>query len=111
MIGTVKLWSHDFGFIIPDCQPNPDVFVHHSALGVTCYEPGEVRGWRTLYPGERVEFDVIPDKRRQQRNMFEAIDVQVLEPSPERRTTARPQTAVRPAVSNVMADALRKAHQ
>lgn len=48
--GTVK-WFNDrkgFGFI--EQENGPDVFVHHSAIGGS--------GFKTLYEGEQVTFDV-----------------------------------------------------
>jgi CspA family cold shock protein len=50
--GTVK-WFNDakgFGFISPEGEDR-DYFVHYSAI--------QVKGFRTLTEGERVEFDVV----------------------------------------------------
>jgi CspA family cold shock protein len=50
--GTVK-WFNDakgFGFISPEGEDR-DYFVHYSAI--------QVKGFRTLTDGERVEFDVV----------------------------------------------------
>ena len=54
-IGTVK-WFNDakgFGFITPDGGAK-DVFVHISAI--------EASGLRTLVDGQKVTFDVEPDR-------------------------------------------------
>ncbi|BCJ90135.1 cold-shock protein [Terrihabitans soli] len=54
--GTVKFFNFDkgFGFIKPD-SGGPDVFVHVSAL--------QSSGLDGLNEGQRVEFDVEPDKK------------------------------------------------
>jgi CspA family cold shock protein len=54
--GTVKMFRTDkgFGFIAPDGGGN-DVFVHVSEL--------EKSGLSSLSPGEKVTFDVEPDKK------------------------------------------------
>jgi CspA family cold shock protein len=55
-IGTVKFFNSNkgFGFIAPD-DGGKDVFVHASAL--------EAAGIRTLGEGQKVSFDIQPDKR------------------------------------------------
>lgn len=54
--GTVKFFntSKGFGFITPD-QGGNDVFVHISAV--------EASGLHTLVEGQKVSFDVEPDRR------------------------------------------------
>lgn len=50
--GTVK-WFNDskgYGFITADDTEVSEVYVHHSAI--------EATGFRTLHPGETVEFEV-----------------------------------------------------
>lgn len=55
-IGTVKFYnsSKGFGFIAPE-DGGKDIFVHATAL--------EASGIHGLNDGQRVEFDVQPDKR------------------------------------------------
>ena len=54
--GTVKFFNAQkgFGFIVQD-GGGPDVFVHISAV--------ERAGMRTLNEGQKVSFDVEPDRR------------------------------------------------
>lgn len=54
--GTVKFFNAQkgFGFIAPEDGSN-DVFVHATAV--------EQAGMRTLAEGQRVSFDIQPDKR------------------------------------------------
>lgn len=54
--GTVKFFNAQkgFGFISPE-DGNKDVFVHATAV--------EQAGMRTLAEGQRVSFDIQPDKR------------------------------------------------
>jgi len=55
--GTVKYFNDQkgFGFITPDGQEVPEVYVHFSAI--------ESGGFRTLHEGERVEFELVSSTR------------------------------------------------
>ena len=56
MRGTVK-WFNDsrgYGFITPD-DGSKDIFVHHSAI--------QMEGFKSLYEGDEVEFDVEQEPR------------------------------------------------
>ena len=56
MIGKVK-WFNDkkgFGFIKADDVPE-DIFVHHTAI--------HMEGYRVLFPGQDVEFELKTDQR------------------------------------------------
>ena len=55
--GTVKYFNDQkgYGFITPDGQEVPEVYVHFSAI--------ESGGFRTLHEGERVEFEVVSSTR------------------------------------------------
>ena len=50
--GTVKWFSDQkgYGFITTEGSEESEVFVHHSAI--------EGQGFRTLHPGETVEFEL-----------------------------------------------------
>jgi CspA family cold shock protein len=54
--GRVKWFNENkgFGFIEVDGQEK-DVFIHHSAI--------EMQGFRTLYEGQRVSFDIEQGKK------------------------------------------------
>jgi CspA family cold shock protein len=55
--GTVKYFNDQkgYGFITPDGQEIPEVYVHFSAI--------ESGGFRTLHEGERVEFELVSSTR------------------------------------------------
>ena len=53
--GTVKWFSKEKGYGFITREGAPDVFVHHTAI--------QGSGFRTLEEGERVEFEVVEDKR------------------------------------------------
>lgn len=56
MVGRVK-WFNDkkgYGFISAKDTPE-DIFVHHSAI--------HMEGYRVLFPGQDVEFELKPDTR------------------------------------------------
>ena len=55
--GTVKYFNDQkgYGFITPEDQEGPEVYVHFSAI--------ESGGFRTLHEGERVEFEVVSSTR------------------------------------------------
>lgn len=53
--GTVKWFSQEKGYGFLQQQGGPDVFVHHSAI--------EGTGFKVLYEGEEVEFDVVEEAK------------------------------------------------
>jgi CspA family cold shock protein len=61
LYGKVK-WFNDakgFGFLEPD-NGSKDVFVHHTAI--------DMKGFRSLTEGERVEFEVVDGPKGPQAN-------------------------------------------
>jgi cold shock CspA family protein len=53
--GTVKWFSQEKGYGFIKQEGGPDVFVHHQAI--------EGGGFKMLYEGERVEFDIIEEPK------------------------------------------------
>ncbi len=53
--GTIKWFSKDKGYGFIQREDGPDVFVHHTAI--------EGGGTHVPQEGERVEFEVVEDKR------------------------------------------------
>ena len=55
--GTVKYFNDQkgYGFITPEGQESPEVYVHFSAI--------QSGGFRTLHEGERVEFEMVSSTR------------------------------------------------
>ncbi len=53
--GTVKWFSQEKGFGFLTREGGPDVFVHYSVI--------EGSGFKVLYEGEEVEFDVIEEPK------------------------------------------------
>ena len=53
--GTVKWFSQEKGYGFIQREDGPDVFVHHTSI--------QGSGFRKLDEGERVEFDVVEDKK------------------------------------------------
>jgi cold shock CspA family protein len=53
--GTVKWFSQEKGFGFLQREDGPDVFVHYSAI--------DGSGFKVLYEGEEVEFDVIEEAK------------------------------------------------
>jgi len=64
--GTVKWFNatKGFGFITPD-EGGEDVFVHQSEI--------QMRGYRELTEGQRVEFQLVPGKKGQQAGTVKPI--------------------------------------
>jgi len=55
MQGTVRFFNNDRGFGFIGIDGGKDVFVHFSAI--------QSDGFKTLHEGQRVSFDVQPDRR------------------------------------------------
>src|SRR5215510_15285384 len=53
--GTVKWFSKEKGYGFITQEAGPDVFVHHASI--------QGGGFKMLYEGERVEFDVIEEPK------------------------------------------------
>jgi len=53
--GTVKWFSQEKGYGFIKQEDGPDVFVHHQAI--------EGSGFKMLYEGERVEFDIVEEPK------------------------------------------------
>jgi cold shock CspA family protein len=68
--GTVKWFSQEKGYGFIKQESGPDVFVHHQAI--------EGSGFKMLYEGERVEFDIIEEPKG-----LKAQNVTRLDPPPE----------------------------
>ena len=73
--GSVKWFSprKGFGFIIrdsvPEGQPNHEIFCHYSSITMD--------GFKTLLPGLRVQFDVVPGRKE---NTVEAKSIKIIPP-------------------------------
>lgn len=65
--GTVDRFMDEkgFGFIKPD-EGDKDVFVHHSAISGS--------GFKSLAPGQRVEFDLLQDPKGPRAENVELLD-------------------------------------
>lgn len=80
-VGIVKRFNSErgFGFIVPEGDnPEGDVFVHQNNINM--------KGFRCLYADEKVEFDL-----EEASDGFKALNVRVLEESPERNRPRPPQ--------------------
>jgi CspA family cold shock protein len=64
--GTVKWFNGDKGYGFIQRSSGPDVFVHYSAILGT--------GFRTLYEGQQVEFDVEEGLKGPQASNVSVID-------------------------------------
>ena len=71
--GTVKWFSKEkgYGFITP--ESGPDVFVHHASI--------QGGGFKMLYEGERVEFDVIEEPKGLKAQNVVRLDPQAAGPN------------------------------
>src|SRR5688572_25767376 len=67
--GTVKWFSKEKGYGFITQESGPDVFVHHASI--------QGGGFKMLYEGERVEFDVIEEPKG-----LKAQNVVRLDPQP-----------------------------
>lgn len=54
-VGHVKWFNDHKGFGFIGQESGDDVFVHHSAI--------QSEGFKTLYEGEKVEFEIIKDSK------------------------------------------------
>ena len=73
--GTVKWFNNNlgYGFIVSEAYPNDDIFVHHSNI--------ETEGFRTLYAGQPVKFEVhFEHPRKEEDNGLQAKKVIPLAP-------------------------------
>jgi len=68
--GTVKWFSQEKGYGFIKQEGGPDVFVHHQAI--------EGSGFKMLYEGERVEFDIVEEPKG-----LKAQNVTRLDPPPQ----------------------------
>lgn len=68
--GTVKWFSKEKGYGFLTQEGGPDVFVHHASI--------QGSGFKMLYEGERVEFDIIEEPKG-----LKAQNVVRLDPQPE----------------------------
>lgn len=66
--GSVKWFSEEKGYGFISQEGGPDVFVHHQGI--------EGKGFKVLYPGEPVEFEIIEEPKG-----LKAINVVRLDPN------------------------------
>lgn len=66
--GTVKWFSKEKGYGFITQESGPDVFVHHTAI--------QGSGFKALEEGERVEFDVVEDRRGQKAENVVRVDAE-----------------------------------
>jgi CspA family cold shock protein len=71
MIGKVKWFDRNYGFIAPDDGGN-DVFIHRRTV--------EMAGLMRLAEGQKLRFDVRPSARRGGR--MEAVNIEAIVPAP-----------------------------
>ena len=65
MIGRVKWFNNEKGYVFIDFRENEDIFVHYSAI--------ELDGYKTLSENQLVEFKLIETSKG-----YQAINVQLV---------------------------------
>ena len=61
MLGTVKWFNATKGYGFITSEDGKDVFVHYSAI--------DMKGFKTLEEGDKVEFEVVEGARDRKRHM------------------------------------------
>ena len=65
MVGRVKWFTNEKGYVFIEYKENEDVFVHYSAI--------ELEGYKTLSEGQLVEFKLVETSKG-----YQALNVQLV---------------------------------